>query len=349
MNEGLLAAQLSARSYVYDVKLLDLVNRYESLENLYDLFIQDSQSLPLELLKKLENAWDRDSLLRMEELLKKLSIQCLILGEANYPVLLSQIADPPYVLFCKGHAEVLNKLSVSMVGTRKISTYGKRVVDSLVAGLQGSEIVVISGLALGIDAAVHQAALANNMETVAVLAGGLDRYEPTTNSNLGVLIESSGCLVSEYPPGVRPEKHHFLARNRIISGLAGLTIVIEGEQKSGSLVTARSALSYGREVGAVPGDIFIPTSLGPLSLIKDGAWPITQSADILNILGVSVVNNRQSSLIPEPFASALTSPLSFDELVSLSGRSLRDVQGLVTEWELSGLITQNSAGEYYRK
>lgn len=348
--ETLLAACLSRYGYIYQPGFQEIISRYLTLERLYLEWQNNPNSISQNLRGKCNAAWANVNLESMKMNLETNDIRCVTVRDPDYPPLLGEIPWPPYALYLQGDNELFRQTLVSIVGTRKNSLYGKRCVESLVSGLAGTPCVTVSGLAIGIDALVHHASIEVNVPTVAVLAGGLDKYQPTTNARLGRrIIAEGGTIISEYPPGVVPEKHHFLARNRIIAGLSPLTIIIEGELKSGSLVTGRDALAYGREVGIVPGDIFSPNSKGPHSLLYDGAWPITSSADILEILGLLDSSHLSPVAITGVFKDMLHKPTSIDSLIERTELSLSDIQTQLTEMEIQGIVARNELGEYFFK
>jgi len=206
----------------------------------------------------------------------------LIIGEPDYPVPLANIADAPPVLSVLGHAGLLSRATVAMVGARNASTNGKHIAETLARDLAGPEILVASGLARGIDAAVHAGALEGG--TVAVLAGGVDVIYPKENTKLYESIRAQGVIISEMPLGTQPMARHFPNRNRIISGLSLGVIVVEAAPRSGSLITARLAGEQGREVFAVPGSPLDPRARGTNDLIRNGATLVERAADVLDIV-----------------------------------------------------------------
>ncbi len=215
----------------------------------------------------------------------------------GYPALLATIPDPPPQLFYRGQdlTELLKRPRVAIVGSRKITPYGRAVTQDLAAQLARQGIIVISGLAYGVDAEAHQAALEAGGIAIAVLPCGLDVIYPSAHRNLAQkILRQGGALVSEYPSGTVAYKTNFIARNRIVSGLSDAVLIPEAAIKSGTLHTARFALEQGREVMAVPGNITSANSGGTNALIRDGATPITELADILLALGL---NPRQQPLI----------------------------------------------------
>jgi len=206
----------------------------------------------------------------------------LVLGEPAYPPLLAQIEDAPPVLHVLGHAALLKKKTVAVVGARNASANGRRFAREIAAGIGAGGFLVASGLARGIDAAAHDGALGTG--TVAVVAGGVDVIYPASNGKLHQAIQEHGTIIGEMPPGTEPQARHFPRRNRMISGLARGVVVIEAGLKSGSLITARMALEQGREVFAVPGAPMDPRARGANRLIRQGALLTEGAEDVLEAL-----------------------------------------------------------------
>jgi len=206
-------------------------------------------------------------------------------GEARYPSALMDLPDAPPALWAQGDVALLNRPMVALVGARNASSLGLRMARRLAETLGAAGQVVVSGLARGIDAEAHQAALATG--TVAVQAGGVDVVYPLENAELAAAIMARGCRVSEQPMGLAPQPRHFPVRNRIISGLARAVVVVEAASRSGSLITARDALDQGREVLAVPGHPFDARAAGCNQLIRDGATLVRSSADVLEAIGIA--------------------------------------------------------------
>jgi DNA processing protein len=215
-------------------------------------------------------------------------INKLTFGDSHYPEVLTTIASPPRQLYTLGTPleQLLERPRVAIVGSRGVSTYGRQVTARLAGELAQEGVVIVSGLALGVDAIAHQAALEAGGTTMAVLPGGLDQVYPASNRGLArAMLEQGGALVSEYTAGTESFKQNFIARNRLVSGLSNAILITEAAEKSGSLHTARFALEQGRDVLAVPGNITSPTSVGTNNLIRSGAVPITSVDDILYVLG----------------------------------------------------------------
>jgi DNA processing protein len=196
------------------------------------------------------------------------------------------IPDAPPVLWAFGDISLLNRPAVGMVGARNASSLGIRMARRLGNGLSEAGFTVVSGLARGIDTAAHEAALEGQGKTVAVMAGGIDVIYPQENAALSAAIDAAGCRVSEHPPGLEPQARHFPLRNRIVAGLSRAVIVVEAAAKSGSLITAKAALDYGRDVMAVPGHPFDARASGCNILIRDGALLVRGPQDVLEALGV---------------------------------------------------------------
>src|SRR5688572_22354079 len=223
---------------------------------------------------------------------KQGEIEVVRIGDDRYPPLLRAIHDPPETLYVRGSVDALHRPALGVVGTRKMTPYGATAVRMLIPAAARAGAVIVSGLALGIDAAAHAACLEHGGTTVAVLAGGVDAPSvgPRTNAALAErIVANGGALVSEHPPGTHPMTFGFPLRNRIIAGLCGATLVIEAAAKSGALITAYQALDGGRDVLAIPGPITSPASAGTNGLLRRGAVPITAAADLLEALGIESV------------------------------------------------------------
>jgi DNA processing protein len=280
----------------------------------------------------------------------------------DFPPWLKEIPDPPKELFYRG---VLPKWEnykcLTVVGARKFTSYGKEACEKLISGLAGYPIIIISGLALGIDTIAHRAAMAAGLKTIAVPGSGLADEIIYPASHLGFareIIRSGGALLSEFPPTQRAAAWTFPKRNRIMAGLSQATLVVEAEKKSGTLITARLAAEYNRDVLTIPGSIFSLNSEGPHLLLKLGATPINQSADILEALGFrspetptnqvsSKIDSYQSCSPAEiKILKLLTEPLSRDEIIRLAGGTVAEVNALLTMLEIKGLIKE-SMGEIH--
>jgi DNA processing protein len=287
------------------------------------------------------------------------SITVVTIADPEYPSLLREIHNPPAVLYLKGKLQHDATPTVAIVGSRRATHYGKTVADKLALALADAGIIVVSGLARGIDTTAHQGALkAGN--TYAVLGSGLDIIYPNENVKLAQAISEQGALISEYPLGTPPDARHFPARNRIISGLSLGTVVIEAQETSGSLITADFALEQNREVFAVPGSIMAPTSRGCHRLLKQGAKLVENVEDILEEIGLHRHSVTPSADLQLTLTDAVGlsdtqkeiiehlgfEPRHLDELVRETGRSLGVILSQLIQLELSGLI-KALPGRYY--
>lgn len=278
------------------------------------------------------------------------------LTDSSYPELLRQIHHPPDPLFVRGSLPASDRLWVAVVGSRKASSYGLAAVSRLVKPLAERGIVIVSGLAFGIDAAAHEAALAVSGTTVAVLGSPAEEITPRSHMKLAnQILESGGAIISEVPTGGYVGKTNFAIRNRIISGLCHATLVVEAAMGSGSLITATLALDENREVFAVPGPITSPTSVGTNNLLKVGARPATEANDLLVALGVPTLpffEKAMPRLAPheEQVLSVLSDsePCHIDTICTSARINLQELQAQLTLLEIRGLVTMVQPGWYIR-
>jgi len=222
---------------------------------------------------------------KIYEFLEQCNIELILQTDVDYPEILKEIPTPPLGIYVKGNKEILKQpsLFIAMVGTRQCTVYGIKAIETILKDLQGYDIVTISGLAYGIDTYIHKYSLQNKLQTIAVLGGGINKLYPRINQDLAnKIIESNGCIISEYEPNAKPEKHYFLERNRIISGLSKGVLIIEASHRSGSLNTARTGLEQNKDIFAIPNSIFAQKGTGTNHLIKEGAKPILSGQDIIN-------------------------------------------------------------------
>ena len=253
----------------------------------------------------------------------------------DFPPLLRAIHDPPAGLFLRGAAksELLARPAVAIVGARACSGYGSAVGRSLARDLAVAGLVVVSGLARGIDAEAHRGVLETSGATVAVLGCGIDRDYPAAHAELARRVADSGLIVSEYAPGVEPAPWRFPARNRIVAGLCAATVVVEARERSGALITADLALEEGREVFAVPGEITSALSAGTNALLKLGASPLTGVVDVLASFGIEPETTQAES---SPLLELL--PASADEMVRKTGLGADEIARALVELELEGRV-----------
>jgi len=284
------------------------------------------------------------------EKLEREGVRALTWDDPEYPSRLREIHDPPPVLYVKGELLPEDETSITVVGSRKCTSYGKEAARRIVRELVESGFTIVSGLALGIDAIAHRAALEAGGRTLAVLGCGLDIVYPKENRRLAGEIAESGALLSEYPLGTKPKPEHFPRRNRIMSGISLGVLVVEAKERSGALITAEFALEQNREVFAIPGSIFSPSSRGTNRLIKEGAKLVQSAEDVLEELNPHIIPKRLSAKPSLPASederegrilSLLSEgPLHIDELCRRSGIPAGDMAGLLTLLEMKGAIRE---------
>ena len=318
---------------------------------------------------------------------QRLGIRILTIQDAEYPSRLKNIYDPPCLLYIKGRLPAFDEtVAVAVVGTRDCTPYGIQCAEKLSYGLTNGGAVVVSGLAKGIDAAASRGALRAGGMTAAVLGNGLDVYYPAESRYLYEDVAAAGVLISEFPPGTEPAKHHFPARNRIISGLCLATLVVEAPEKSGALITAETANEQGRDVFAVPGPIDAPASVGCNRLIRDGAGLVSDAWDILQeyearfpeklreheakeqpkTLGYQARQKEEPKAVPPTLSLSrgdvtLTDdqiallqilsdeePALVDDLIEQTGIPTRRVLSALTVLEIENLVQQHSGKRYTR-
>jgi DNA processing protein len=275
-----------------------------------------------------------------------MSVRSIRRGRTEYPPLLRAIPDPPPTLWLRGEepTELLARPAVAIVGARACSSYGRSVARSLGRELAAAGLVIVSGMARGIDGEAHRGALDVGGITVAVLGCGIDRDYPAAHRDLAGRIVEKGLIVSEYEPGIEPAPWRFPARNRIIAGLCAATVVVEARERSGALITADFALEDGREVMVVPGEITSAVSAGSNALLRLGATPVTATADVLEAYGIERV--VEAVVEPEGLAGDLLRRLadgaaSIDELARAAGIAPGEVAAALIELELTGRVDES--------
>jgi DNA processing protein len=287
-------------------------------------------------------------------------IRLLTWDEPEYPQRLREIYDPPPLLYIRGNIELLNRHLISIVGSRRPTPYGNQMAQKLARDLADRGLVIVSGLARGIDCCAHKGALSSlTGATIGVLGCGIDVIYPKENKKIFAEMEKRGAIISEFPMGAFPGPQNFPIRNRIISGMSVGVVIVEGAQYSGSLITARLAMEFGREVYGVPGNATQPTSFGPNQLIKQGAKLATSWEDVFEelptpvraaLLPVETVSSEERALLVErdlaPAEGALYHLLGVDEsrdvddLVELSGLTSSEVLAALFDLELKGVVRQ---------
>lgn len=281
-------------------------------------------------------------------------IKVLTWSDSDYPRRLKEINQAPPVLFINGSINVEDDWAVAVVGTRRVTAYGKQVAVEIARFLAQNGVTVVSGLARGVDAIAHQSALQAGGRTIAVLGSGVDIIYPPEHCKLAKEIVAQGALVSDYPIGTPPDGVNFPPRNRIISGLSLATIVVEAGEKSGALITAEFAVDQGRDVFAVPGSILASQSEGTNKLIEQGARPLLKMTEILDVLKLEQIPEKQMNRKMNPLneaekkivAQLSQDPLHVDELSRLAGLPINEVSATLTMMELKGLVTQVGGMNY---
>ncbi len=316
--------------------------------------------------ERLAAAQPLEDMLFSLERLERQGITLIPYPHPDYPPLLKQISCPPAALWCRGHAGVLRRSHVAIVGARQASPYGLRVASSLARGLAEAGVGVVSGGAYGIDAAAHEGALGARGASIAVFGTGISRDYPASHRPLFVRLAEHGACISEFGPDASPRPEHFPIRNRLISGLSLGVVVVEAGDKSGALITARFALEQNREVFAVPGEIFSDTSIGSNRLIQSGARLVSSVSDILEELRGRlevIASPRDGSLpalsLPLPAdlpAEATTvlacldrAPRSLEAVILESSQGPAKVLEVLMELELAGLVSQLPGQRYVRR
>jgi DNA processing protein len=272
----------------------------------------------------------------------------LAISSPAYPPLLSQIPDPPPVLWVDGQVDALMHLSIAIVGSRAATPHGLEMAARLSGDLARAGVVVVSGLARGVDSAAHAAAVDAGGRTIGVLGCGVDRIYPAEHRDLAALMTHAGAVVSEFPAGVPPLPHHFPLRNRIISGLSRAVIVVEAGEKSGALITATSALEQGRDVLVVPGPSANGRNRGGHLLIRDGARLVETAADVLAELG-GESSGPASGPVPELDHLPEAVEFTVDDVAAATGEPASVVLTRLLELELAGRIQRIEGGRFVRE
>ena len=273
-------------------------------------------------------------------------------GIVQYPAILKEIKNYPAELFYKGNIDILKRRCVSIVGSRGTTSYGRNTAVKIAGNAAEAGLAVVSGMARGIDTCAHRGALDAGGDTVAVLGCGVDICYPAENKKLKECIERDGLVISEYPPGTGPQKYHFPQRNRIISGLSELTVVVQAGNSSGALITAELAAEQGRDVCAVPGNIDSQYNMGNNKLIKDGALPVINVRDVLELMGVDTADRSTAERVLSDTEMKIYSilekhgELTVDEICRALSKPPSYVSGIVTVMEMKGVVF-SAAGKIF--
>lgn len=285
------------------------------------------------------------------------NIKIITYYDNNYPKLLKEIAQPPWVLYTIGDLNLMNLQTLAIVGTRNPTNYGKIIAEMISKELAEYEFAIVSGMARGIDSVAHRSAIDNKGKTIAVLGCGVDVIYPKENTNLYKDIVNNGLLISEYAPGEKPHPGYFPQRNRIISGLSYGTIVVEASISSGSLITAQYSIDQSREVFAIPGPITSINSMGSNSLIKQGAKLVQTVNDVIDEFPYLLINKRQqtkqefkiSSIEYKIYNILGDEPIHIDDIYEKTDFELSEVYENILSLQVRGIIKQLPGGLYIRK
>jgi DNA processing protein len=304
--------------------------------------------LPLKIAENVLRVRSGVDLDRTWEQIHQKGIRVVTREDPDYPARLKEIDQAPPVLYLRGELRPEDGWAVAIVGTRRVTVYGRQVAEEIAACLAANGVVVVSGLARGVDAIAHDAALKAGGRTYAVLGSGVDRIYPPEHTRLAERIIAQGAVISDYPPGTPPDGVNFPPRNRIISGLSTAVVVIEAGETSGALITASFAGDQGRDVFAVPGNIHAPQSIGTNRLIQQGAHPLLKPEDLLEELDLLQVPQKRAArtILPADAVEAQlyawlgSEPIHVDEIRTLSGLPIEIVSATLTVMELKGMVRQ---------
>lgn len=352
-------AFLSLIPGVGPVRVKRLLERFGTPERIYRLREEELLAVPsfgAGLVQGFIHARNEIDLERFLRQCKEAEICLACPEDSEFPANLLHIYDPPPIIYYRGRLKNEDMYSIAIVGSRRMTAYGQRVTRKLVADLVRNRLTIVSGMALGVDGVAHRAALEAGGRTIAVLGSGVDVIYPREHRGLSEAIQRSGAVVSTFPPGTQPEKGNFPARNRIISGWAYGTAVIEAGERSGALITADLALEQGREVFAVPGSVFSPMSAGTHALIQKGAKLVTSAADILPELAPMMGGSRAAGGPVQPGPGSIvekshftesqvkvlslleTGEMGLEELLHEVGVGVSEMNTLLCELELAGVV-----------
>ncbi len=338
------------------VRLKKLLTAFGSIEAAWEASPKALREIGLQakLIENLQQARTNISLDVILSQIQSQGIRVLTWDDEDYPARLNEISNPPPVLYVQGTYIPSDEWAVAVVGTRRITPYGRQVTERIVTKLAQAGVTVISGLARGIDGVAHKIALETGGRTLAVLGSGVDRIYPPEHRKLAVQVAENGALISDYAPGTPPEASNFPPRNRLIAGLSMATIVVEADKRSGALITANFANDQGRDVFAVPGSVLSPQSRGPNRLIQDGARPLLNPQEILDVLDLTLVSEHKvaRTILPanaieaQLFEIVGHEPLHIDEIRAETNLSIETVSSNLAIMELKGMVRQVGGMRY---
>ena len=347
--------------WIHNTKISNLHKKYiyntiKSFDELfYEVFNAQKSQLTVIDKDKLKNTYEQIE--NDFSYLKNNEIGLVTIDDNDYPKDLLNYSDCPFGLFYKGNISILNKKrNLSVVGSRRCTRYGVDVTNYIVGKLKGYDINIVSGLAKGIDTVSHRSAIINELTTVGILGCGIDVVYPKENKKLyDDIVSNGGCILSEFPLGTKPLSYNFPIRNRIISGVGDVILIVEGGEKSGTLITARTALDQGKDIVVVPGSIFSLESKGTNKLIRDGAIPFIDMEDILDLLNISAItiNNNKEEDIKSTLENKLIeiiddNPIHIDNIIKLTHIDINQLYKLLFELQVKKEILCLSGNFYVR-
>ncbi len=338
------------------VRLQALIQHFGDLEAAWNAAPADlaEAGLGVKMIERIFQAREKVNLESLWEQITRQGIQILTWEDESYPSRLKEIDQPPPVLYIRGEYLPEDLFAVAVVGTRRVTPYGRQITEDVSAFLSGAGMTVVSGLARGVDAVAHTAALKAGGRTLAVLGSGVDRIYPPEHRALAEQIMERGAIISDYAPGTPPEASNFPPRNRIISGLSLAVVVIEAGETSGALITAEFAAEQGREVFAVPGSILAPQSKGTNKLVQQGAQPLLGPSDLMQALNLTRMGEqkaaRKSLPADETEARLLgvlgNEPMHVDEIRHQAELPIEKVSATLALMELKGMVRQVGGMNY---
>lgn len=338
------------------VRLQALIHHFGDLETAWKANPADlaEAGLGAKLVERVIQARESVDLEKISEQIARQGIQILTWDDEAYPARLREIDQPPPVLYLRGEYLPDDVFAVAIVGTRRVTPYGRQVTEEIASFLAANGITVVSGLARGVDAVAHTAALKAGGRTIGVLGSGVDRIYPPEHRALAEQMMERGAVVSDYAPGTPPDASNFPPRNRIISGVSLAVVVIEAGETSGALITAEFAAEQGREIFAVPGSILAPQSKGTNKLIQNGAQPLLTASDLMQALNLTRMGEHKAArkILPSDeveaklLAALGEQPVHVDELGNQTGLPIEKVSATLTLMELKGMVRQVGGMHY---
>jgi DNA processing protein len=338
------------------VRMQALINHFDDLESAWKAAPADlaGAGLSLKLIERIIQARQNIDLEKVWARIESQGIKILTWDDKSYPQRLKEIEQPPPVLYMRGDYLPDDLFAVAIVGTRRVTPYGRQITEELASYLASNGITVVSGLARGVDAIAHQVAIKAGGRTIAVLGSGVDKIYPPEHRQLADRMMEQGAVVSDYAPGTPPDASNFPPRNRIISGLSLAVVVVEAGETSGALITAEFAAEQGREVFAVPGSILAPQSKGTNKLIQRGALPLLSINDLMQALNLTRMGDHKAArkILPADETEARVmnilgaEPLHVDEIRNQTALPIEKVSAALALMELKGMVRQVGGMNY---